>query len=337
MNLDLNDQIRCHWQYLPENYDAQITLFGIGTDVAGNKDCVGSPPSGVYIEPEDILQKTQSDSPLVVSFDLDRDELNLSDTPGEVSVSLCTRIDLFEVVNDTRFSVAYHATFITVIFKLDGSFDVNGIGIGEDDDYFDPIILKKWYGVTSYQCELQPPHNRANITLTQKNDHLGICVETVEADTIISQVEIFQVDMPALSSSLPGYSPVSNPRIRNGIVFFLSTYDCTLKKNPDAPENTKCFIETIIESPFFDAWNYESNDYYIRALGLVDLIVGPSRKLQKAELREATPRALQGREGSIDVKANLAFSRIDYLISRASNVSLSVVCLLSLSISYLFI
>lgn len=295
-DLEKNEQLRCHWTSVPGDYESRASLTGIGTDAAGNKNCESDPPKGIYIDPNDVTQRTKADSPFHVRLNMDRDELNLSDTPNEVSVSWCVRIDLFEEIMD--FSVTYHKTFITVTFKLDGSFAVDSIDVKENRD-LDKASFNKEYKVTSYQCDLNEPHAATNMILTQKSNHLGICVDTVDEGSVIAKVDEFNVDMPAISLSLPGYTPLNNPRVLNGIIYYLSTFDCTLKKSPTSPHGTKCYMETIVETPFFDAWNYGSNDYKIRGFGAVELMIdSKSRKLANASFEITDSRGLQGGEES---------------------------------------
>lgn len=297
---------------------------------------MGIPDAGIYIDPDDVLQRTQTESPYVIRFDMDRDELNLSDTADEVTVSWCVRVDLLEEIDEEwfeeanngqkHFSVSYTKTFITVTFKLDGSFELDAIDIDENtDDAINDFRIEKDYGVVSYQCELEPPHNPTNELITQKQDHLGICVDTIEEGIYLNKVDNFELDMPSLSSQLPGYVPVNNPRIIDGVVRFLSTFDCTLRKNPDAPLNTKCFIETIVETPFFDTWNLESNDYYLRAIGAVDLRVDdPNTQRRRIKANIGVPRnlqKLQQKEGPIDVITSLGYEEDDFSIFSGYEVS----------------
>lgn len=249
-------------------------------DSMGRVNCdPGTTPDGIGVSPGSSLMGSLPSSPTEFTVEFICDESIVGTNGRDIltgTTSFCVRTDIFETTENSMgnledFSVAYHKTIIEVEFNLDGTFAVSGVLIEEDEAFFEDFMIMKQYTVDYYQCAIEPPHVASEYVIYADSgrNKLGICVETTMEDNMLVGVETFSLDMPPVGNSA-GYQPNNNPRIENNVNVWMSAFNCDLIKPGSSEPNSMCFIETLVETAFFNNWN--GNPLLkLRAQGSVDL------------------------------------------------------------------
>jgi len=314
----------CSWD-VNKGSSYEVRLEDTVIDRDGNVNCApNTTPEGVTIIGSEKSALSGGPQKIEVAFECDE---NIIFQDGDTNPKYCIRTDIF--INDKfgETSVAYHKTIVDVNVRLDGSIAVSGISLEEDENFFEDVMFMKQYEVNAYQCAIEFPHVQSDYVVYPNNgrNKLGICIETTMTDNMIVGIDEFSLDMPPVGSS-PGYSPNNNPRIKDDVIVWMSAYNCDLIKPGSTEPRSMCFIETMVESAFFDAYTGSGANplLNLRARGDVDLRMrNTSRNLVKIDHKIG--RALQaGFDGSYTINTRIA-TDVETRISSGANI-ISTMC-----------